>query len=48
MQELVLKVRNLETKFKKVSYKNIPREKNELADKLAGAAIDEHAKIADN
>jgi len=42
MQEMVLRVRNLETKFKKVSYKNIPREKNTAADKLVNEAIDKH------
>lgn len=41
MQALVLKVRNLETEFKKVSFKHIPREQNKLADALANAAIDE-------
>lgn len=40
MQALVLRVRNLETRFKNVSYQNIPREKNELADKLVNEAID--------
>ena len=42
MQELALHVRNLETKFKKVSYKHIPREQNILADKLVNQAIDKH------
>lgn len=42
MQELALKVRNLETKFKKVSYKTIPREKNERADALVNEAIDKN------
>ncbi len=41
MQALVVKVRNTETKFKKVTYKHIPREKNELADQLVNRAIDE-------
>ena len=40
MQELAIKVRNLEGSFNQVTYKTIPREKNELADKLVNEAID--------
>lgn len=40
MQGLVIKVHNLETKFKKVTYKYIPREKNQLADNLVNKEID--------
>lgn len=40
MQALVLQVRNLETKFKKVSFRHIPREQNVIADKLVNEAID--------
>src|SRR3989344_4814106 len=39
MRALVIKVHNIETKFKKVSYKHIPREKNELADQLVNEVI---------
>jgi ribonuclease HI len=46
MQELLLRVRNLETKFKKIKYQNIPREKNRLADKLVNEAIDKHEKTS--
>ena len=42
MRALVIKVHNIETKFKKVSYKHIPREKNELADQLVNEVIDEN------
>ena len=42
MRALVIKVHNIETKFKKVSYKHIPREKNELADHLVNEAIDQN------
>lgn len=41
MQELAIKVRHLETGFKKVVYKTIPREKNAAADALVNAVIDE-------
>lgn len=40
MQALALKVRNLETAFKKVVYKTIPRGQNALADELVNEAID--------
>lgn len=40
MQELMLKVRNLETKFHKVSFRHVPREKNRLADQMVNEAID--------
>ena len=42
MQELAVKVRNLEAAFKKVVYKTIPREKNVLADSLVNEAIDKN------
>lgn len=42
MQELLLRVRNLERDFQKVSYHHVPREKNVLADKLVNNAIDKH------
>jgi|SRR3989338_392290 len=42
MQALVLKVRNLETKFKKVSFKHIPRGQNKLADEMVNEAIDKN------
>lgn len=44
LQELVLKVRNLETKFKKVSFKHVRREQNQLADKMVNEAIDNQVK----
>lgn len=44
MQELVLKVRNLETKFKKVTFHHIRREQNQLADEMVNKAIDEKTK----
>lgn len=40
MQELMLKVRNLETKFQKVSFRHVPREKNRPADQMVNEAID--------
>lgn len=43
MQALVLKVRNLETKFKKVTYHHVPREKNKIADAMVNKAIDQRA-----
>lgn len=46
MQELVLRVRNLEQKFQKVTYRNIPREKNRLADQLVNKAIDKELSSA--
>ena len=42
MLELLLKVRNLEGGFKKVSYRNVPRAENEVADGLVNEAIDKH------
>ncbi|MDP3994056.1 MAG: ribonuclease HI family protein [bacterium] len=44
MQGLLLRVRNLETKFKKITYTHVPREKNKLADKLVNEAIDKAGK----
>ncbi len=41
LQKLFTKVKKLEKIFKKVTYQHIAREENELADKLANAAIDE-------
>ncbi len=42
MLEFVLRIRSLETNFKKVSYRHIPREKNRLADRLVNETIDNH------
>ncbi|MDZ4244185.1 MAG: ribonuclease HI family protein [Candidatus Doudnabacteria bacterium] len=44
MQGFILRVRNLETKFKKITYTHVPREKNKLADKLVNEAIDKAGK----
>lgn len=44
MLEFVLRIRNLETNFKKIKYHHIPREKNKLADQLVNEAIDK-AKV---
>jgi len=44
MQGLLLRVRNLEPNFKKITYTHVPREKNQLADKLVNEAIDRAAK----
>jgi ribonuclease HI len=44
MQELVLRVRNLEAGFKKIKYRHVPREKNQLADELVNKAIDKGHK----
>lgn len=41
LQGLILQVRNLETKFKRVSFRYIPREKNKLADELVNECLDE-------
>lgn len=43
MQGLVSQVRNLETRFKRVSVRHIPRSKNELADRLVNEALDAQA-----
>lgn len=40
IRELVLKVKQLETDFKKISYTHIPREKNHEADTLVNLALD--------
>ncbi|TSA46653.1 reverse transcriptase-like protein [bacterium] len=45
MQALIIRARNLETEFKKINYSHIPREKNQLADELVNAAIDQETKI---
>lgn len=42
LQERVLEVRNLETRFKKVSFHHIPREKNQLADQLVNKTLDKN------
>ena len=39
---LFVKVYNLSTKFKKITFKHIYREQNKLADKLVNEAIDNH------
>ncbi|MFA6594057.1 MAG: ribonuclease HI family protein [Candidatus Buchananbacteria bacterium] len=39
---LFVKVYNLSTKFKKITFKHIYREQNKLADKLVNEAIDSH------
>ncbi|MFA5124286.1 MAG: ribonuclease HI family protein [Patescibacteria group bacterium] len=39
---LFIKVYNLSTKFKRVTFKHIYREQNKLADKLVNEAIDRH------
>ena len=44
LQALLIEVRNLESNFKKISYKSIPREKNKLADQLVNEAMDEELK----
>jgi ribonuclease HI len=41
LQKLFTKVKTLEKAFKTITYQHIAREENELADKLANAAIDE-------
>lgn len=40
MQEFLLRVRNLETNFKKVNYRHVPRQKNKLADQLVNECLD--------
>lgn len=45
LQQLLIRVRNQETKFKKVTYQNVPREKNKLADQLVNEAIDKETKV---
>ena len=44
MQGFILRVRNLETKLKKVTYTHVPREKNQFADKLVNETIDKADK----
>ena len=39
--KLFIKIYNLEHSFKKVSFNHIPREMNQLADRLANQAMDE-------
>ncbi|MBI4050218.1 MAG: ribonuclease HI family protein [Candidatus Doudnabacteria bacterium] len=41
LAELLLKVRNLETNFQKVSFTHVPREKNRVADRLVNECLDE-------
>lgn len=43
MLEFVLRIRNLETNFKKVSYRYVPREKNAVADRLVNECLDDKA-----
>ncbi len=40
MQELMIRLRHLESKFKKIIYRHISREQNQLADELVNEAID--------
>ncbi len=42
IKNLVQIVKELESKFKEVSYKHIPREQNKEADKLVNKALDAH------
>ena len=44
IRNLVLKIHSLETKFKRVSYRHIPRSQNTQADKIVNETLDEHAK----
>jgi ribonuclease HI len=44
LQPLFLELWNLKMDFKKVSFKIIPREKNQLADKLVNQTLDEKEK----
>ncbi len=44
MLEFVLRIRSLETNFKKVTYRHIPREQNKFADQLVNAVIDKAVK----
>jgi ribonuclease HI/probable phosphoglycerate mutase len=44
LQPLFIELWNLKMDFKKVSFKLIPREKNQLADKLVNQALDEKEK----
>jgi len=39
-----IKIHNYKQKFKKITFKHVPREKNTLADQLANQAMDEHLK----
>lgn len=39
---LFLKIWNLSTRFKKISYHHIPRERNKEADRLVNEALDKH------
>ena len=43
LAKLFVKIYNLQQLFKKVSYQHVPREMNNLADKLANQAMDEGA-----
>ncbi len=40
IKELVIKVKELEKKFKKINYKHVPREQNKEADALVNKALD--------
>ena len=42
IREFVLKARQLEPSFKKITYTHIPREKNKEADALVNQALDNH------
>lgn len=44
IRELVIKVRELESNFKSVSYNHVPRSMNKEADKLVNFALDNQVK----
>lgn len=44
IRSLVLKIHSFETKFRRVSYRHIPRSQNTQADKIVNETLDEHAK----
>jgi len=46
LRDLAFQARQHESKFQSVRYKHIPREKNELADKLVNEAIDASLRSA--
>ena len=44
IQELFIQLWNLKTEFGKINFKQVPREKNKEADRLANEALDEQVK----
>ncbi len=46
LQPLFVRIYNASLKFKKVTFKHIPREQNKEADKLVNLAVDKHLKDA--